>query len=154
MASRADSDLEFKLLSEKVSIVMLKNAVVTHPIKKASWGISIREQKKIMFNALLYKKFPILYRQKNTDEPPYYYYLMILLFMGMIYGIVSANPLILETTLLGYSSFFLWFTFKRLKNSSRRIEHVAEMLVTSMVIPFVSVYWQWYGALKYKVLFR
>lgn len=154
MVSRADSDLEFKLLSEKVSIIKLNSAIVIHPVKKASWGISIREQKKSMFNALLYKKFPILYRQKNTDEPPYYYYLMILLFLGMIYGIVSANFFILETTLLGYSSFFLWFTFKRLKKTSRRVEHIAEMLVTSMVIPFVSVYWQWYGAFKYKVLIR
>jgi glycosyltransferase involved in cell wall biosynthesis len=152
MAWREDSDLEFKLLSENIEIRKLTNALVVHPVRKASWGISIREQKKGMFNALLYKKFPSLYKQKIAETPPYYFYLMIFLFLGMIYGLVGANFTVLEITLLGYTSLFLWFTFKRLRNTSRKIGHIAEMLVTSMVIPFVSVYWQWYGAFKYKAL--
>ena len=153
MAWREDSDLEFKLLSENIPVKKLGNAVVVHPVRKAPWGISIKEQKKGMFNALLYKKFPFLYREKIGETPPFSYYLMIVLFCGMIYGLITAQPFTPEITFAGYSILFLWLTFKRLKNTSRKISHIAEMLVTSMIIPFVSVYWQWYGAFKYRVLF-
>ena len=153
MAWREDSDLEFKLISENIPIKKLSNAVVIHPVKKAAWGISIREQKKSMFNALLFKKFPFLYRQKIGDAPPYYYYVMILLFLGMIFSLFTSALLILIISLVAYTLLFLWFTFNRLKKTSRRIDHIAEILVTSIVIPFVSVYWQWYGFIKYKVLF-
>ena len=153
MAWREDSDLEFKLLSENFPVKRLDNALVVHPVRKASWGISIKEQKKGMFNALLYKKFPFLYRQKIGETPPSLYYLMIMLSCGIIYGLIAEQPLILKISFAGYTVLFLSLTFKRLKYTSRKVSHIVEMLVTSMVIPFVSVYWQWYGAFKYRVLF-
>ena len=153
MAWREDSDLEFKLLSENIPIKKLENALVVHPVRKAPWGISIKEQKKGMFNALLYKKFPFLYREKIGEAPPITYYLMIALFFGILYGLITWKPETLEITLTGYLALFLLLAFKRLKYTSRRFGHVAEMLVTSMIIPFLSVYWQWYGAFKYRVLF-
>lgn len=153
MSRRGDSDLEFKLLSEGITIKKLDNALVVHPVRKASWGISIKEQKKRMFNVLLYKKFPFLYRQKIGEVPPYSYYLMIILFFGMIYSLITRQPYTLEITLSVYTMLFMWLTLKRLKNTSRSIDHIAEILVTSMIIPFVSIYWQCYGAFKYRVLF-
>lgn len=153
MAWREDSDLEFKLLSENITVKRLDNALVVHPVRKAPWGISIKEQKKGMFNALLYKKFPFLYRQKIGETPPSSYYVMIMLFCGVIYGLTTGQTYIMKISITGYSVLFLWLTFKRLKYTSRKIGHITEMLVTSMIIPFVSVYWQWYGAVKYRVLF-
>ena len=153
MAWREDSDLEFKLLSENIPIRKLENALVVHPVRKAPWGISIREQKKGMFNALLYKKFPFLYREKIGDTPPFTYYLMIALFAGVVYGLCTWKSDTLKITLTGYSILLLLFSAKRLKNTSRKADHVVEILVTSMIIPFLSVYWQWYGAFKYRVLF-
>ncbi|NEU07129.1 glycosyltransferase [Flavihumibacter sp. R14] len=153
MAWREDSDLEFKLLSENIPIKKLETALVIHPVRKVPWGISIKEQKKGMFNALLYKKFPFLYREKIGDTPPYFYYLMIVFFFGMIYGLITSQAQTLEISLVGYLFSFVLFAFKRLKNTSRRVSHVVEILVTSIVIPFASVYWQWYGAYKYRVLF-
>lgn len=63
-AWREDSDLEFRLLEAGVPIVRLTDALVVHPVREAPWGVSIKEQKKGVFNALLYKKFPEKYRQK------------------------------------------------------------------------------------------
>ena len=153
MAWREDSDLEFKLLSENISIKKLSKALVVHPVRKAPWGISIREQKKGMFNALLYKKFPFLYREKIGEAPSISYYLMIILFCAMLISLFTGQVLILVVTLPAYMVLLVWFMLKRLKNTSRRLSHVAEILVTSLVIPFASVYWQWYGAYKFKVLF-
>jgi hypothetical protein len=45
-----------------------------------------------------------------------------------------------------------WFTGKRLRGTSKKITHVLEMAYTSIVIPFASVYWNLYGAVKFKTL--
>ena len=153
MAWREDSDLEFKLLEANIPIVKLQNALVVHPVRKAPWAVSIREQKKGVFNALLYKKYPRLYRQKIQSNPPWNYYLMIFAFIAGVAAIV------LDENRLALSCFFLWLLLlsilitKRLAKTSRSLDHVAEMVVTSVVIPFVSVYWQLVGAWKYRVLF-
>ena len=124
-----------------------------HPVRKAPWAVSIREQKKAVYNALLYKKYPVLYRKKIQPSPPWNYYLMIVAFFAGISG------LILELDLLAAAGFGLWlllisgFIIKRLWKTSRSFDHVTEMIITSIFIPFVSVYWQLRGAWRYRVLF-
>jgi hypothetical protein len=46
MAWREDSDLHFKLILNNIPVIMLKDAVVVPPIRKAKWGISTKEEKK------------------------------------------------------------------------------------------------------------
>lgn len=150
LAWREDSDLEFKLIEHQIPIKKVA-AVVVHPVRKAQWGVSIKEQKKGMYNALLYKKFPELYRSKIQKTPLWNYYLIVLSFIMCI----SAW----QQPLIALLSFSIWlmltgtFVYKRLKNTSRSISHVSEMVLTSLVIPFISVYWQIYGAIRYRVLF-
>jgi len=153
MAWREDSDLEFKLIRENVPVKHLETAIVVHPVRKAKWGVSIREQKKTLYNALLYKKYPELYRSKIQSMPPLLYYAIIAAFMVMLAG------LILHNRLIGISGFYIWifltfnFIVKRLYTTRLSVPHIAEMIVTSFIIPFLSIYWQWYGAFKYKVFF-
>ena len=89
MAWREDSDLEFKLLRHKVPIVRVADALVVHPVRQAPWGISLKEQKKGMFNALLFKKHPGLYREKIQPGPPWNYYVMVGSFLLLLIGIVT-----------------------------------------------------------------
>jgi hypothetical protein len=44
------------------------------------------------------------------------------------------------------------FILKRLSNASLSFKHVTEMVATSLLIPFVSVFWNLYGAIKFKAL--
>lgn len=76
-AWREDSDLQFKLLRYQVPIRHLPNATVIHPIRPAHWGVSLKEQRKSLFNALLYKKHTKLYKRKIQSGPPWHYYLMV-----------------------------------------------------------------------------
>lgn len=153
MAWREDSDLEFKLIQEHIPIRPVSSAIVTHPVRKAMWGVSIKEQKKTLYNALLYKKFPELYREKIQPTPPILYYAIIITFIIMLAG------LIFQIKWMEATGFYLWmgltlnFTVKRLHTADRSLKHIAEMVFTSLLIPFISVYWQWYGAIKYKVFF-
>ena len=153
MAWREDSDLEFQLMLHNIPIVHLPDAVVVHPVRKAPWGISMKEQKKGLFNALLYKKHPQLYRLKIQQVPPWNYYVMVIAFfvfaMATIFGLQTLALL----SFLSWGLLLFVFISKRLRHTSKAAGHVAEMVVTSVCIPFISVYWQLYGAWRYKVFF-
>ncbi|MCE7064929.1 glycosyltransferase family 2 protein [Dyadobacter sp. CY326] len=153
IAWREDSELQFKLLKEQLPIVHVREALVCHPARAASWGTSIRDQQKSMFNALLFKKHPDLYRSKIASGPVWNYYSIIaatlLAFVGLI---IHAKALVI-------AAFVVWaiavvsFIIKRLKGTDVSFSHRAEMIITSLVIPYLSVYWTLRGALRYKVFF-
>jgi len=153
MAWREDSDLEFKLLVNNIPIRHLSNAIVVHPVRRVPWGISIQEQKKGMYNALLYKKYPGLYRQKIQTTPPWNYYIMVLSVFLFLAGIITNSSSIAILSFGCWLVLLVGFIHKRLKHTSRSASHVTEMIVTSLLIPFVSVYWQLYGAWRHKVFF-
>jgi hypothetical protein len=45
------------------------------------------------------------------------------------------------------------FCVRRLMGATHRPSHVAEMIITSLIIPPYAVYWRLHGALKYRVAF-
>jgi glycosyltransferase involved in cell wall biosynthesis len=153
MAWREDSDLEFKLISKNIPVKHVDSAVVVHPVRQAKWGISIKEQKKTLYNALLYKKFPVLYRQRTNSRPPLIYYIIVLGFLLFIAGMITRHNNTMITGLAIWLLFTLWFAIKRLSGTSHKLDHVLEMLYTSAVIPFASIYWHFYGLVKFRVWF-
>lgn len=152
-AWREDSDLEFKLLTENIPVRRVASAIVTHPVRQAKWGISLKEQKKTLYNALLYKKYPQLYRQKIQPRPPVLYYAIVAAFVVMLAGAITGNRDVAIFGLMVWVAMNMEFMMERLRRTARTPQHIAEMIATSLVIPFLSIYWQWYGAVKYKVLF-
>jgi len=153
MAWREDSDLEFKLLEQKIPIINVSGAGVTHPVRRAPWGISLKEQKKSLFNALLYKKHPVLFRRKIYRHPFWNYYLIIFLLMAAVFALAGSRVLVAAIAGVGWLLLTLEFTARRLSGASLSFSHILEMLFTSMLIPFLSVYWTIYGAIRYKTFF-
>jgi glycosyltransferase involved in cell wall biosynthesis len=153
MAWREDSDLEFKLLNAGVNIPHVEDAVVEHPIREAPWGISLKEQRKSMFNALLFKKYPQLYRNRINKRPVLLYYGMVLLLFICLTALLLDAKTVAVGSFLGWFILVTYFITKRLSGASLAFKHVIEMIVTSMFIPFLSVFWTLYGSYKYKVLF-
>lgn len=152
-AWREDSDLEFKLLEVGIPIRRVAEAIVVHPVREASWGVSMKEQKKGIFNALLYKKYPRLYRERIQAQPAWTYCIICSSFLLMLFTATSGWPFIAALAGICWLSFTIQFILKRLSGTSHTFSHVMEMIVSSLAIPFLSVYWQLYGAFKYKVLF-
>ncbi|MBT1703815.1 glycosyltransferase family 2 protein [Chryseosolibacter indicus] len=150
MAWREDSDLHFKLILHGVPVITLKNAIVTHPVRKAPWGISLQEQRKGIFNALLFKKYPRLYRERIQPNPPLLYYFILLCLLLFLIGASAPHYEIKIAGLCGWIGGTLWFTAKRLSSTSRSFSHVMEMILTSLLIPYLSLYYRIYGALKFK----
>jgi glycosyltransferase involved in cell wall biosynthesis len=153
MAWREDSDLEFRLISCEIPVIYKVDAMVLHPARKAQWGVSIREQRKSMFNALLYKKYPGLYRERIQKGPNWDYYIMSLSLLVMIAGMIMDNSLLIWPATIAWLLFTVKFIWKRLRSTSKKPDHVIEMVLTSLIIPFTSIYWRLYGAWKFRVLF-
>ncbi len=152
-AWREDSDLEFRLLEAGVPIFRLEDALVVHPVRQAPWGVSLKEQKKGVYNALLYKKFPERYRQKIQPRPALDYYGLLLAAGGIAYGLISGKKGLAMGSGAVWAALMARFIVRRLKGASHEPSHVAEMVATSVAIPYASVYWQLRGAWRYKVLF-
>jgi len=152
MAWREDSDLHFKLIEAHIPIIRVPGALVVHPVRASHFGISLKEQKKSMYNALLFKKYPLLYKQKIGATPLWNYYAIVLLLVVGCIALATGN------TIAGIAAFILWafmvmhFSAKRLNGTCTSVKHITEMLFTSMFIPFLSVYWTLYGSVKFKKL--
>jgi glycosyltransferase involved in cell wall biosynthesis len=151
-AWREDSDMYFSLC-KLGRVVYAPGAVVVHPIRPAPWGVSISQQRKVLFDALLFKKHPQFYRQKVQAGPRWNYYAAVAMLLLMLVFVVARLPLpfgVAAAVWLGITAHFCW---RRLRGTSRAPSHIVEMIVTSAVIPPLSVFWRLAGSLKYKVTF-
>lgn len=152
IAWREDSDLQFTLLEQGYRIAAAPQAVVVHPVRRASWGVSLMQQRKTRFNALLFKKHRRLYRQRISASPGRYYAISILL-AGMAVGVGTGTPLVSFVSAAGWAALTGSFCARRLRGTSHSMYHVAEMILTSMLIPPLSLYWRLRGAMQYRVLY-
>lgn len=158
-AWREDSDLFFRLLRHgdelglSLAQVKIPTAIVEHPIRQAPWGISLRQQRKNFFNALLYKKHPVMYRHQVQARPPWSYYASVAALALVASAAFSSS---LWTAGLG---FLVWlaltarFCVRRLVQTKKTPSHLIEMAVTSALIPPLAVYWRLRGAITYRVFF-
>jgi hypothetical protein len=153
MAWREDADLYFTLLESDREVEPVPSAVVLHPVRPAAWGVSLAQQRKSQFNALLYKKHPILYRLRIQPGPPWHYYGAALGATVALAGLLAGRAGLAVAGLGVWLVLTARFCLRRLRQTSHAPAHVAEMTVTSALIPFLSVYWRLRGAVRYRVFF-
>ena len=128
-------------------------AVVIHPVRSASWGISLKQQRKSMYNALLYKKHPALYRQKIQAAPPWHYYCILAALSVALVSMVAGCWLFALGALAAWMIMTGRFCLQRLYQTSHAPSHVMEMIVTSILIPPLSIFWRIVGAIRFRVFF-
>jgi len=152
-AWREDSDLHFSLLEAQGRIVRANSATVVHPVRRAGFGVALRQQRKILFDALLYKKHRRLYREKIRATPRWDYYAIV---VSLAVAIIAALE---SSTRVALPAFVVWllltvqFVWQRLKQTSHAPAHVIEVVLTSALIPPLAVFWRFVGALRFRVLF-
>lgn len=152
-AWREDSDLVFTLEEQNARLIPASDAVVVHPVRPERWGISLFQQRKSMYNALLYKKHPALYRQKIQASAPWRYYGNVGALLLVLVGALRRSGLFTLTGLMLWTYLTGRFCAQRLQNTSHAPGHIAEMAVTSAIIPPLAIFWRLRGALKFRVFF-
>ena len=153
LAWREDSELFFRLLKSGYKLVQAPQAVVVHPVRPAPWGVSLRQQRKSMFNALIYKMHPGLYRQHLQHSPPWQYYAILATLFTCLAGIFFGSVALAWLAGGIWAGLTARFFISRLRRTSRSPRHVLEMLVTSILIPPLCVFWRLRGAFKFRVFF-
>ncbi|HVL74913.1 MAG TPA: glycosyltransferase, partial [Noviherbaspirillum sp.] len=152
-AWREDSDLYFRLLEYRATILHEPNAVMMHPIRPASWGVSVSQVKKVQFDALLYKKHPELYRRKIRSSPRWDFYLTVAALFAAVLLALIGHPVAALLAGAVWAGSTARFCLQRLRRTSKSPLHIAEMVFTSMLIPPLAVFWRAVGALRYRVAF-
>jgi GT2 family glycosyltransferase len=153
LAWREDSDLHFRLLAHGAVVKRAPGAIVVHPVRAAPWGVSVAQQRKVSFDALLYKKHRRLYRERIRRAPRLDYYAVVATLL------VSLTAFGLGATAVGVGAALAWLALtvrlaaRRLEGTRRDWRRVGEMLVTSAAIPPLAVFWRAVGAVRYRVVF-
>jgi GT2 family glycosyltransferase len=151
-AWREDSDLHFRLLEQGMRVGRCERAVVVHPVRPAGFGVSLRQQRKAMLDALLFKKHPHHFRQKIGFFAGRYYLMTAALLIAIV--MLAAGYTIGATAFLAlWAALTGWFCWQRLRATSRSPQHVLEMIITSFLIPPTAIFWRVFGAVKFRVLF-
>lgn len=152
-AWREDSDLHFALLGAGYRVGRSDASRVVHPIRPARFGVSLPQQRKSIFEALLYKKHPELYRERIGASAPWNYYGSVAALIAAAGATVAGAPTIAVASIAVWVVLTARFAWRRLRGTSRSLRHVTEMLWTSVAIPPLSVWWRLVGALRYRVVF-
>ena len=153
LAWREDSDLHFALLARGAVVGRAPRALVVHPVRAAPWGVSLTQQRKVSFDALLYKKHRRLYRERIRRAPRLDYYAVVATLL------VSVAALALGFTAAAVGAGAAWLALtvrlaqRRLAGTRRDWRGVGEMLATSAAIPLLAVFWRAVGAVRYRVVF-
>ncbi|HXR66352.1 MAG TPA: glycosyltransferase [Ktedonobacteraceae bacterium] len=152
-AWREDSDLFFMVLERGLRHCVAENAVVVHPVRPARWGVSLAQQRKCMFNALLYKKHPVLYRQYIQATPPWQYYCIGGSWLVVLLGIIGQSWTLILAALAFWCLLVGRFCLRRLACTSHAPGHVSEMIITSILIPPLAIFWCLRGMVVFRVPF-
>ena len=106
-----------------------------------------------MFNALLFKKHPALYRQRIQNTVLGRYYVIV---ASALVFLLSLRP---EFPPLAPAGLAVWCcgngpsSSRGSRGPRARLSHVLEMAVTSLVIPFLSLFWRVAGAVRFNVFY-
>jgi hypothetical protein len=115
--------------------------------------VSLKQQRKTEFNALLFKKHRDLYRRR-IQPTPVSYYATAATMLGAAVGATAGSLPVAGISAVTWAGLTLRFCHRRLQGASRRPSHIAEMLVTSALIPPLSLYWHVRGMFRHRVWFQ
>ena len=152
-AWREDSDLQFRLMGQVGPVGRANEPVVLHPARAERWGVCLRQQRNAYFEALLYRSHPRLYRERIARGPPWIYYAIVGCTLVLLPAAAIGAWRVAQGAATGALLAMLGVAARRLRHTSLAPAHVLEMVATSALIPFLSVYWRLRGALRFKVAF-
>jgi GT2 family glycosyltransferase len=151
-AWREDTDLYLNL-RRAGPVVHAREPLVLHPVRTPRWGQSVRSHSNLLFDALLYKKHRQLYWRFVRPGPPWRYYATVGSALLALLGLASGATVLSAAGAAAWLLLTARFTAQRLRGTSAALLDRIEVVLTSLAIPFVAVFWRLAGAVRWRVLF-
>jgi glycosyltransferase involved in cell wall biosynthesis len=153
-AWREDTDLYFALIARwPDAVVPAQSALVLHPVREARFLVSIGQQANMAFDALLFKKYPALYdRHIGIRHLPADYAAIVAATLAGL-ATLPVAPTAAAALLALALVLILRFVVRRLRGLAKTPRMVADMLISSFAIPYVSIWWRLVGAVRWRVAF-
>ncbi len=149
LAWREDSDLHFALLERGCTIAPAPAATVVHPLRPMPFAASLGMQKKVMFDVLLYRKFPRLYRERIRPGPPWLYMTICASLLAVVLAVLAGRLEMATAAAAVWGLLTVYFFIRRLRLSAYTLRNIAEVLFTSLLIPPLSIFWRAVGAARF-----
>lgn len=153
MAWRDDQDLHFRLLEGSSRIVYAPSAVMTTPLRPPAWGESLRGQKKLQAEALLYKKHPKLYKQKIRRKSDWDCYLIVAALLSLLIALAAGQTAVAIASGITWLFFTVWFAAERRPVMPSTTGRFIELVVTAILAPPLVIFWRLVGAVRFRVPF-
>jgi len=150
LAWREDSDLHFRLLEAGMQVVGAPQAVVVHPLRPMGFAAGLGMQKKIVFDTLLYKRHPRLYRERVRAGPPWFYLAVTAALATACVLAAAGARLPAAAAAAIWLALSLLFFARRLRGVSHTPRSLAELALTSLAIPPLSIFWRIVGSLRWR----
>ena len=148
-----DADLHFRLLESGIQVQRAPQALAEHPARPAPWGASLLQIRHAVFDALLYKKHPALYRQRIEAHPCWEHYATVAVLMLALASMAAGARTLAYAAGAAWLIFTLRLCAQRLRGSPRTPSRLADIVLTSMLLPPLAVFWRLAGAVRYRVRF-
>jgi glycosyltransferase involved in cell wall biosynthesis len=152
-AAHCEADLHFRLLALDARIVHAPEARVVLPSQPLRWGASLARTRDVVFDALLYKKHPQLHRERIAATPPWDDYLAVAALLVALGALLAANSGLALFAGLVWLALTARLCRQRLRGVTPTASHIADVVVTSALIPPLAVFWRLLGAIRYRVRF-
>ncbi|OZI43767.1 glycosyl transferase family 2 [Bordetella genomosp. 5] len=154
MAWREDSDLHFALITQGMRVLRAPLARVEHPYRPVPFLGGLRMQKKVLFDGLLYRKHPDLFRTRIRSSPPWFYFVTCAAFVTAL-ALSAAALARMQGPMPAAFVWVVWlaltgmFFVRRLRGTARRPRDVLDLLITSACIPVLATFWRIVGMLRF-----
>jgi GT2 family glycosyltransferase len=152
-AWREDSDLHFRLLEAGLPVGRAAGAIVLHPVRAEPWGVSLRLERKHRFDALLYREHPELFERYIGHERPVLHYAIVLAIAAALAAGALRRDEARRMAMRAWGALTLALVARRLHGTALTPSHVSDVVVTSTVLPVLSVFWRLAGAARHGVPF-
>ena len=154
---RIDLDLQFTLIEHSRGEFQIGRAALAKVTRSAiphTWGSSLFALPNLQFDALLARKHPTLYRPglcRLTRDIWWGAHQQAVVLLGAIAAATLAAQFAIANVALGLWSFLtLLFVWARLRGCRQDIPYVFEMLLTSILVPPLAVFWRCVGAVRHR----
>jgi glycosyltransferase involved in cell wall biosynthesis len=148
---REDTDLAWRIIEKGYKIVFEPDAEVHHPARAVDFFTFIKRQQIWIFEALLFKKHPLRYKQEfcliwRFSKHNIKWWFWLIAFIAFAYFAVTGN-LITCLFLVAYPVFAILISVSANKNRGKIL---LQTVALSWALPPLSLFWTLKGSVKFK----